>query len=44
MQRFGVEWLHRLLSEPKRQLKRYARDAVIIPRLVWREWRTPVRA
>jgi N-acetylglucosaminyldiphosphoundecaprenol N-acetyl-beta-D-mannosaminyltransferase len=44
MQRFGVEWLHRLLSEPKRLLKRYARDAVIFPRLVWREWRTPARA
>jgi N-acetylglucosaminyldiphosphoundecaprenol N-acetyl-beta-D-mannosaminyltransferase len=44
MQRFGVEWLHRLLSEPKRLLKRYAHDAMVFPRLVWREWRTPVRA
>jgi N-acetylglucosaminyldiphosphoundecaprenol N-acetyl-beta-D-mannosaminyltransferase len=44
MRRCGVEWLHRLLSEPKRLLKRYARDAVVFPRLVWREWRTPVRA
>ena len=33
MQRSGVEWLHRMLSEPKRLVKRYARDAVIFPKL-----------
>jgi N-acetylglucosaminyldiphosphoundecaprenol N-acetyl-beta-D-mannosaminyltransferase len=44
MQRFGVEWLHRMLSEPRRLLKRYARDAVIFPRLLWREWRGAARA
>jgi len=44
MQQFGVEWLHRMLSEPKRLLKRYARDAVIFPRLLWREWRGAARA
>jgi N-acetylglucosaminyldiphosphoundecaprenol N-acetyl-beta-D-mannosaminyltransferase len=44
MQRCNLEWMHRLLSEPKRLLKRYVRDAVIFPRLVWREWRAPARA
>lgn len=39
MQRFGLEWLFRVLSEPRRLFKRYARDAWIFPRLVWREWR-----
>jgi N-acetylglucosaminyldiphosphoundecaprenol N-acetyl-beta-D-mannosaminyltransferase len=40
MQRFGLEWLFRLLSEPKRLAGRYARDAWIFPQLVWREWRS----
>jgi N-acetylglucosaminyldiphosphoundecaprenol N-acetyl-beta-D-mannosaminyltransferase len=39
MQQFGVEWLHRLCSEPKRLFKRYAHDAWVFPQLVWREWR-----
>lgn len=39
MQRCGLEWLHRLASEPKRLFKRYAHDARIFPRLVWNEWR-----
>jgi N-acetylglucosaminyldiphosphoundecaprenol N-acetyl-beta-D-mannosaminyltransferase len=39
MQRTGLEWLHRCLSEPRRLLKRYARDAFLFPPLVWREWR-----
>lgn len=39
MQRCGLEWLHRLMSEPKRLFKRYAHDARIFPRLVWNEWR-----
>lgn len=39
MRRLGVEWLHRCLSEPRRLLKRYVRDAVVFPQLVWREWR-----
>jgi hypothetical protein len=33
-----------MLSEPRRLLKRYARDAVIFPRLLWREWRGAARA
>lgn len=39
MRRIGLEWLHRLAGEPRRLAKRYARDAWIFPRLVWREWR-----
>jgi N-acetylglucosaminyldiphosphoundecaprenol N-acetyl-beta-D-mannosaminyltransferase len=39
LQQVGLEWLHRVASEPKRLLKRYARDAWIFPQLVWREWR-----
>ena len=38
MQRVGLEWLHRLASEPRRLAKRYLRDAIRFPRLVWREW------
>jgi N-acetylglucosaminyldiphosphoundecaprenol N-acetyl-beta-D-mannosaminyltransferase len=39
MRRMGLEWFHRLCSEPSRLAKRYLRDAWIFPRLVWREWR-----
>ena len=38
MQRSGIEWLHRMLSEPRRLVKRYAKDAWIFPQLVWRQW------
>ncbi len=37
MQKIGLEWLHRLSTEPRRLLGRYAHDAWIFPRLVWRE-------
>jgi N-acetylglucosaminyldiphosphoundecaprenol N-acetyl-beta-D-mannosaminyltransferase len=37
MRKTGLEWLHRLAGEPRRLLKRYARDAWIFPRLVARE-------
>jgi len=39
MRRLGLEWLHRLSSEPGRLAKRYLRDAWIFPQLVWRDWR-----
>jgi N-acetylglucosaminyldiphosphoundecaprenol N-acetyl-beta-D-mannosaminyltransferase len=39
MRKTGLEWLHRVASEPRRLVKRYARDAWIFPQLVWREWR-----
>lgn len=38
MRRTGLEWLHRLASEPRRLAKRYLRDAWVFPQLVWREW------
>jgi N-acetylglucosaminyldiphosphoundecaprenol N-acetyl-beta-D-mannosaminyltransferase len=39
MQQAGLEWLHRVLTEPRRLAGRYARDAWVFPQLVWREWR-----
>jgi N-acetylglucosaminyldiphosphoundecaprenol N-acetyl-beta-D-mannosaminyltransferase len=39
MRRCGLEWLYRALGEPRRLGRRYARDAWIFPRLIWREWR-----
>lgn len=39
MGRLGLEWVFRLLSEPRRLCQRYYRDARVFPRLVWREWR-----
>ena len=38
MQRSGIEWLHRMASEPKRLAARYAKDAWIFPRIVFRQW------
>jgi len=40
LRRIGMEWVHRMLSEPKRLVKRYLRDAWIFPQLVWRELRS----
>jgi N-acetylglucosaminyldiphosphoundecaprenol N-acetyl-beta-D-mannosaminyltransferase len=37
MQRTGIEWLHRMCSEPKRLVKRYAKDAWVFPQLVMRQ-------
>lgn len=39
MRRTGLEWLHRMLSEPRRLATRYFRDAVRFPPIVIREWR-----
>jgi len=39
MRRLGLEWFHRVCSEPRRLAGRYARDAVVFPHLLWREWR-----
>jgi N-acetylglucosaminyldiphosphoundecaprenol N-acetyl-beta-D-mannosaminyltransferase len=38
LQRLGLEWLHRLVTEPRRLVRRYARDAWLFPQLVWNEW------
>jgi N-acetylglucosaminyldiphosphoundecaprenol N-acetyl-beta-D-mannosaminyltransferase len=43
MRRCGLEWLHRVASEPRRLLGRYARDAWIFPRLVCQEWLSGIR-
>jgi N-acetylglucosaminyldiphosphoundecaprenol N-acetyl-beta-D-mannosaminyltransferase len=38
MQKTGTEWLHRMFSDPRRLIKRYARDAWIFPQLVMQQW------
>jgi N-acetylglucosaminyldiphosphoundecaprenol N-acetyl-beta-D-mannosaminyltransferase len=43
MRRTGLEWLHRVVTEPRRLGGRYAKDAWIFPQLVWREWRARKR-
>ncbi len=37
MQKTGIEWLHRMMSEPNRLVKRYAKDAWVFPQLVLRQ-------
>jgi N-acetylglucosaminyldiphosphoundecaprenol N-acetyl-beta-D-mannosaminyltransferase len=39
MRRAGLEWLHRVGSEPRRLAARYARDACVFPKLLWKELR-----
>ena len=39
MQRVGLEWCHRLLSEPRRLAGRYLHDGLVFPQLVYRDWR-----
>lgn len=38
MRKCGLEWLHRVLSEPKRLAKRYVVDAIKFPKIVFKEW------
>jgi len=38
LQKLGLEWVHRVATEPTRLARRYARDAWIFPQLVWQEW------
>jgi N-acetylglucosaminyldiphosphoundecaprenol N-acetyl-beta-D-mannosaminyltransferase len=38
MQSAGLEWLYRVGSEPRRLAARYAKDALIFPRLIAKEW------
>jgi N-acetylglucosaminyldiphosphoundecaprenol N-acetyl-beta-D-mannosaminyltransferase len=38
MRKYGLEWLHRMLSEPKRLIKRYTIDAIVFPKVVFKEW------
>lgn len=37
MRKLGLEWLHRVVTEPRRLLRRYAHDAVIFPAVLMRE-------
>lgn len=37
MQRAGLEWLHRVMSEPRRLASRYAHDAIVFPLLFIKE-------
>ncbi len=37
-QKSGVEWIHRLLSDPRRLARRYGKDALYVPRLLFRDW------
>lgn len=38
MQTIGLEWLHRMLCDPRRLVPRYALDAWLFPRIIAREW------
>ena len=38
MQRTGTEWLYRMCTDPKRLVRRYAKDAWIFPQLVMQQW------
>ena len=44
IQSLGLEWLHRVCSEPKRLAKRYARDAWIFPQLIVKQFFDPSSA
>jgi N-acetylglucosaminyldiphosphoundecaprenol N-acetyl-beta-D-mannosaminyltransferase len=35
----GIEWVHRMASDPKRLAPRYASNAVDFPKLLYRQWR-----
>lgn len=37
MQKSGFEWFHRMCTQPKRLVKRYAKDAWVFPQLVWKQ-------
>ncbi|HEY8945492.1 MAG TPA: WecB/TagA/CpsF family glycosyltransferase [Polyangiaceae bacterium] len=39
MQQAGLEWMHRVATEPARLAPRYARDALRLPGLLLQEWR-----
>lgn len=39
MQRMSLEWLHRMCTEPRRLVKRYANDAVRMIPIVYRQFR-----
>jgi N-acetylglucosaminyldiphosphoundecaprenol N-acetyl-beta-D-mannosaminyltransferase len=38
LQRWNLEWLYRMVNDPRRLAKRYLHDAVEFPWLLWSEW------
>lgn len=44
MQKSGLEWLHRLSTDPRRLASRYAENAIAFPRVLVEEWRQRRRA
>jgi N-acetylglucosaminyldiphosphoundecaprenol N-acetyl-beta-D-mannosaminyltransferase len=42
VQKIGLEFLHRMLSEPRRMIKRYLWDDLAFLPLAWKEWRKKV--
>jgi len=44
MRKIGLEWVHRVATEPRRLCGRYWRDARALPSLFWREWKTAIGA
>lgn len=40
VQRAGMEWLYRLVGDPRRLAKRYLIDDMAFVPMVWREWRS----
>jgi N-acetylglucosaminyldiphosphoundecaprenol N-acetyl-beta-D-mannosaminyltransferase len=38
MREIGLEWLYRIITEPRRLAGRYVKDALVFPHLVAREW------
>jgi len=43
MQRCGLEWLYRLIQEPRRMWRRYLVEDMAFFALLWREWRAARR-
>ncbi len=41
MQATGLEWVHRMASQPSRLLPRYAKDAIAFPKLLYGDFRNP---
>ncbi|HEX6766757.1 MAG TPA: WecB/TagA/CpsF family glycosyltransferase [Polyangiaceae bacterium] len=39
MRRTGIEWVHRMASDPRRLAPRYAANALDFPKLLLRQWR-----
>ncbi len=40
MTNIGIEWFYRMVTEPRRLVKRYVGDALVFPGLAWKEWKS----